>query len=413
MTSLASWSALTSLELKVKNIDAPISDLELYSDEVLASPYETYAELRDLGPVVYMSKYDAYAVPRYHALREVATNWEIFSSAKGVMMNDTMNELTEGVVLCSDPPEHRTMREVLERPLRPGRLDAYAPQIREEAAAVVSRLVDQGSFDAATDLAQHLPLTIVSKLVGLGDYGRERMLEWASAGFDAQGPMNPRTIAAMPKAKELVEYALNEARPGKIDPDGWAADLYRAGERGELPADKCPFMVIDYTGPSLDTTIFGTSSAIWLFAHHPDQWALLREQPALIRHAINEVLRLESPIQYFTRLTTKDHEIEGINVPAGSRTILMYGSANRDERKYPDPDKFDISRRPSDQLAFGHGEHACVGMNLARLEIRSLLEELVKHVHGFEILSEERAINNTLRGLARLDIRVHPVGVTV
>lgn len=395
----------------MQTTNAPVSDLELYSDEALADPYEIYRELRDLGPIVYMSKYDAFAIPRYHALRDAAMNWEIFSSAKGVMMNDTMNQLTEGIVLCSDPPEHRAMREVLERPLRPERLDTYAPQIKQEAHTVVSRLVQQGMFDAATELAQHLPLTIVSKLVGLGDYGRERMLEWASAGFDAQGPMNPRTEAAMPKAQEFVEFALNDARPGQIDPTGWAADLYRAGERGEIPADKCPFMVIDYTGPSLDTTIFGTSSAIWLFAKYPDQWDLLREKPALVRHSINEVLRLESPIQSFTRLVTTDHEIEGTTVPAGARVILLYGSANRDERKYPNPDAFDINRRPSDQLAFGHGEHACVGMNLARLEIRSLLEELMTQVEKFELLDEVRAVNNTLRGLSRLNVRVHPVAV--
>lgn len=384
----------------------PVSDLEIYSDEALDDPYEIYRQLRDLGPVVYLSAYDMYAIPRYDALREVARDWESFSSARGVMVNDTINELTEGILLCSDPPEHRAMRKVVERPLRLEQLKEITPIIQREAASVVERLVAKGTFDAATELAQHLPLTVVSKLVGLGDYGRERMLEWAAAGFDAQGPMNQRTLDAMPKAKEFVDFALNEAKPGQIDPDGWAAKLYEAGERGEVAADKCPFMVIDYTGPSLDTTIFGTSSAIWLFAQHPEQWDLLREDPSLIRHAINEVLRLESPIQKFTRLVTRDHDFDGVTVPAGARVILLYGSANRDERKYPDPERFDITRRPSDHLAFGHGEHACVGMHLARLEIRSLLEELVQRVERFELIDTERAMNNTLRGLSRVDVRV-------
>ena len=387
----------------------PVSDLELYSEEALHDPYEMYRELRDLGPVVYLSAYAMYAIPRYQPLREASLNWEVFSSANGVMMNDTINKAAEGIVLCSDPPEHQVMRKVLERPLRPDRLNDITPLIQQEATAVVERLVAQGTFDAATELAQHLPLTIVSKLVGLGDYGRERMLEWAAAGFDAQGPMNQRTIAAMPKARELIDFALNEAKPGQIDPDGWAAALYEAGERGELPPEKCPLMVIDYTGPSLDTTIFGTSSAIWLFAQHPEQWDLLREKPSLIRHAINEVLRLESPIQRFSRLVTRDYEIDGMTIPAGARVMLLYGSANRDERKYPEPDRFDITRRPSDQLAFGHGEHACVGMNLARLEIRSLLEALVQQVERFELIGYERAVNQTLRGLARLDVRVREV----
>ena len=387
---------------------APVSDLELYTDEVLRNPYDTYRQLRNLGSVVYLSAYDMYAIPRYHALREASQNWEVFSSARGVMMNDRINKDVEGIVLCSDPPEHQVMRKVLERPLRPDGITAITPMIKQEAAAVVSRLVAQGTFDAATELAQHLPLTVVSRLVGLGDHGREHMLEWAAAGFDAQGPMNQRTVDAMPKAQELIHFALNDAKPGNIDPDGWAAALYEAADRGELPAEKCPVMVIDYTGPSLDTTIHGTSSAIWLFAQHPDQWALLRSDPSLIRHAINEVLRLECPIQKFSRYVTRDHEVDGVTIPSGSRVILLYGAANRDERKYPDPDRFDITRRPSDQLAFGYGEHVCVGMNLARLEIRSLLEELVQRVERFELLDSELAMNNTLRGLARCTVRAIP-----
>lgn len=387
-------------------VNAPVSDLELYTDEVLLDPYDTYRKLRDLGSVVYLSAYGTYAIPRYHALREASQNWEVFSSARGVMMNDQVNKAVEGVLLCSDPPEHGVMRTALERPLRPDGLSVITPLIKEEATSVVSRLVAQGTFDAATELAQHLPLTIVSRLVGLGDHGREHMLEWGAASFDAQGPMNQRTADAMPKLQEMFHFALNDAKPGTIDPGGWAAALYEAADRGEVPVEKCPFMVVDYTVPSLDTTMHGTSSAIWLFARHPDQWELLRSDPSLMRHAINEVLRMESPIQKFSRYVTRDHELDGVTIPSGSRVILLYGSANRDERKYPDPDRFDITRRPSDHLAFGAGEHMCVGMNLARLEIRALLEELVPRVERFELLDSELAMNNVLRGLARCTVRV-------
>jgi cytochrome P450 len=273
---------------------------------------------------------------------------------------------------------------------------------------VVKALVEKGTFDAVREFAQHLPVTIVSKLVGLGDFGRDNMLDWAAAAFDAHGPMNDRTRAAMPKLAEFFEFATRKARPEALDPEGWAAELFAAGDRGELPAEKCPFMILDYAGPSLDTTIHGTSSAVWLFAQHPDQWDLVRADPLLIRHAINEVLRLESPIPRFTRVATSDHEIDGVTVPAGSRVMLLYGSANRDDRQYPDPDRFDVTRRPGDHLAFGYGEHACVGMNLARLEMQLMLDELARRAARIEIVGHERGLNSNLRGLARLDVRVTP-----
>jgi IclR family acetate operon transcriptional repressor len=125
--------------------------------------------------------------------------------------------------------------------------------------------------------------------------------------------------------------------------------------------------MIDYMGPSLDTTIFAIISAVWLFAQHPDQWELLRQDPKLIPAAMNEVLRMEAPIQGFSRLAVTDYDMDGVSTPAGSRAIAFYGAANRDEREYPDPDRFDVRRNPANHLAFGTGPHVCVGVYLARL----------------------------------------------
>lgn len=384
----------------------PSSDIELWSDEALRDPYPRYAELRDLGGVVYMSAYDVYAIPRYAPMREALDSWDRFTSSKGVMMNDHVNTSFSGIVLMTDPPEHDVMRKVLAAPLRPDQLRLITPAVRAEADAVVGRLVQVGRFDAATDLAQHLPLTIVSQLVGLGDFGKERMLEWAAATFDSQGPLNERTQAAFPKLDEMVQYATAELTPEKLPPQGWVAALYRAAERGELRPDQPPKMVMDYTGPALDTTIFATSSAISLFAQHVEQWDLVRADPTLIPHAINEVVRLESPIQRFSRVTTTEVDIDGYRLPADARVLMLFGSGNRDERKYPDPERFDVRRKPSDHLAFGHGVHACVGMNLARLEIRLLLEALAARVERFDVVEEQLAMNSTLRGLSRLVVTV-------
>ncbi|WP_411142787.1 cytochrome P450 [Streptomyces sp. x-80] len=384
----------------------PVSDAELFTDGSLSDPYPLYQELRDLGPVVELTAYGVYAFARYRQVREASGNWQVFSSAKGVMMNDRINSALRGVTLCSDPPEHTRMRQVLGRPLGPEKLRELVPRIEDEAERLVARLVEQGTFDAVTDLAEHLPLTVVSELVGLDDAGRAHMREWGSATFDAQGPVNQRTMDAFPKLDEMVAFALHEAKPGTIKPDGWAAHLYAAAAQGDLPVEKCPFMMIDYIAPSLDTTIHATSSAIHLFAHNPEQWDVLRADPALVPHAINEVLRMESPVQRFTRYLTEDYDTEGCTLPAGSRVMLLYGAANRDERRYLDPDRFDVRRKPSDHLAFGRGEHACLGMNLARIEMRALLEALLPRVSRFELLASELELNNTLRGLGTCTVRV-------
>ncbi|MDF3312930.1 cytochrome P450 [Rhodococcus sp. T2V] len=382
----------------------PVSDIDLFTDDALRDPYALYAALREMGPVVHLPQYDLYAITQYAGVREVTMNCEVFSSAQGVGLNDVFNTATRGNIINSDPPEHRVMRQVLQRPLAAEKLRDIEPLLQREAAAVVNRVLASGSFDVIEELAQHLPLTVVSKLVGLGDYGRERMLDWAAAAFDALGPMNERTAAALPKAKEMVDFALS-AKPDTLDPDGWAAALFAAGEAGELPAEKCPVMVQDYTAPSLDTTILGIGSILWLFATHPDQWEKVRQNPALIRHAINEGLRLESPIQLFCRVATEDHRLGDVTITAGSRVMVLYGSANRDERKYQNADVFDVTRKASDHLAFGAGEHACIGMTLARLEIRLLLEQLVPRVKTFELGDGERMLNNLLRGFSHLEMR--------
>ncbi|MBO0821734.1 MAG: cytochrome P450, partial [Nocardiopsaceae bacterium] len=369
-------------------------------------PYPIYEELRGLGPVVHLPRYDLYALPRYQEVRAALMDWRTFSSARGVFVDPEMNSQLEGITLCSDPPDHTMMRSVLGRPLRQDRMRDVAPVIEEEADRIVTELVGRGRFDAATELAQHLPMTVVSALVGLPEPGREKMLDWAEAMWNMQGPADERFTQAMPAVGEFMAYATDEAVPGRIDPDGWAAHLYAAADRGELPRDKCPGMMLDYITPSLDTTILAISNAIALFARHPGQWDLLRADRSLIPHAINESLRLESPVPQFSRVLTEDHEIDGVPLPAGSRVALLYGSANRDERHYPDPARFDITRRPSDHLAFGRGEHVCVGMHLARLEMTALLGRLADRVSRFEIVASTPLVNNGLRGLEHLEVTV-------
>ncbi|HEY1838766.1 MAG TPA: cytochrome P450, partial [Mycobacterium sp.] len=340
------------------------------------------------------------------SVRRALTDWESFASNNGVMMNDQMNRVLRGNTLCSDGAEHDALRNVLLRPLTPRALRPVKEQIGAEAETLVEKLSTAGTFDAATDLANHLPVTVVSKLIGLPETGRERMLVWAQEMFNCFGPLNDRTIASFPVLQEMMNYATYEAVPGKLKPGSWAEGIHAAIARGEVPAQSCPAMMVDYLGPSLDTTIFAISTAVWLFANNPDQWDLVREDPLLMPSAVNEVLRYDSPIQGFSRYIASDVNLDGAVMPAGSRAIVFYGAANRDERKYPDPDRFDIRRRPGDQLGFGFGRHACVGMNLARIEMLALFNALAKRIRRFTILEEEPVLNNVLRGFKTLRVSV-------
>ena len=386
-------------------------DVDLYSDAVIAEPYAHYQAIRDRGSAVWLPRHDLYAIGRFADVRAVLRDYRTFSSASGVAANDEINTLSRGTTLMSDPPEHRTMREIIRAPLTPPALQAVEPRIRHEAETLVDRLVARGSFDAIADLARHLPVTIVSDLVGLPEEGRGNMLRWAAATFDALGVMNDRGRAAMPQIQELRRYCTQHATPEKLRPDGWAAAIWRAAGRGEIDPARCPAMMRDYIGPSLDTTIFAIGNLVMLFGQNPAEWDRVRADPALVPGAINEAIRLESPIRGFTRLATRDCEIDGTPLPAGARVLALYASANRDERKWAGPERFDVRRDVRDHLGFGFGLHVCAGMHLARMEIAALVTALARTVERFELGAPVRAPNNVLRGLASLPVRVHRVAV--
>ena len=286
------------------------------------------------------------------------------------------------------------------RPLTPTRLKELRPRIAAIADQLVERLCSIGGFDAATDLAEHLPLTVVSELVGLPDDGKADMLSWAKASFNANSPTGcPLSAEALPRMKEAMAYMSAPELPQRLRSGGWAAELYESCQRGEISEARFRQLLPAYVFPSLDTTILATSSLVWLFANYPEQWTKLREKPALIARAISEGLRLEGPIRQLTRVTTHETEVAGVRIPRDVRVHLMIGAANRDERRYANPDQFDIERDNADHLGFGHDRHICAGMNLARMEMTCLIEALLKRVKRFEVVREERAYS-VLRGFA-------------
>lgn len=387
-------------------IKTPVSDIDLWSDAILEDPYPAYAALRDLGPAVWMSRHEAWAVTRFSSIRQALLNADVFTSRQGIAMNAMLNQASDGIMLLADDPVHRRLRRVFQRPLLPQALAPLAGRLTALAEARVDALLEKGVFDAVTELAHYLPLTVVTELLGLSAQGKDNMLYWAAGLFDAMGPEGlQRTANGQTIAREAIAYLAGVQR-AELDPDGWGAALFVAADKGELSMHEAQAMLMDYLGPALDTTINGLSSALCLLGHNPDQWEQLRAAPERVPYAIDEALRLESPIRAFTRVLTRDHDLEGVAMTAGDRAIMLYASANRDERHYPDPDRFDIMRDARDHVAFGYGIHQCAGKHLGKLEIKTVLDILLRRVRCFEIVEESRTLHNTLRGLSRLTVRV-------
>jgi cytochrome P450 len=391
-------------------ITSPATTRDLYSDELLLDPYPVYEELRSQGPVVWMEAHGAYVLPRFEQCRDALRNWRVFTSSQGVMMNDPINQMLGGqVMLCLDGEAHTKLRTIVGAPLTPKALVDVQAEIDLEAIGLVERLVATGTFDAAGELAQYLPVNVVSRLIGLPESGRDRLLDWARAAFNTIGPFNQRTLESLPLIEEMNGFITSACTRDEMVPGGWGAQLWDAQDRGDLAENDAQMQLNNYLGPALDTTVNSIGSMIWLFSQHPEQWTLLRDRPDLIGNAINECMRMESAIQGFARHTTKDDTIGGSTLPAGSRVLVLYGSANRDDRQFADPTRFDIERANArDHLAFGYGSHVCAGANLARTEMRALLEALLPRVRKFELVESSRRLNNVTRGFATCMVNALP-----
>ncbi|WP_433714354.1 cytochrome P450 [Nocardia sp. CA-084685] len=388
--------------------DVPVYRADIYSRQGILDPYPHYARLRELGPVVWLAKQRAYALPRYAECKAVLLDDRTFVSGAGVGLNPVANRLSKGTTLNSDGEEHSRRRALLARRLAPRALRAMRESIDQRAAAAVEQALARGRIDGV-ELAAALPMSVVPDLIGWPQHGRENLLRWAGATFDALGPLNRQSIRTAPSGVGMLQFTRRLARGRDLLPGSVGQDVLRATDDGKLSRAECPALLIDYLAPSLDTTISAIASAMYLFARHPEQWRLLEDDPAHIPNAVNEVVRFESPLRAFSRKVIRDVDIAGTSIPAGSRVVVLYSSANRDPLEWDDPDTFDIRRDATRQLGFGHGIHGCAGQGLARLETQAMLAALVERVERIEIAgAPEWAINNIIHRFERLPLQLIP-----
>lgn len=393
-------------------MDMPVrhaSDIDLFSDEALADPYPLYRRLRDLGPAAWLQRHEVWFLGRHETVRGALGDWQTWSSAQGIGLNPVINEAWANALICVDPPLHTGMRKLITDRLGPRQLDGVQQTITRRAEALAERIAAQRDFDAVTEVAHDLPVGVIMDLIGWPEDVRGGLLELAAGSFDACGPDNPRMRAALPRLQAMMAFIAETCDAGRLAPGGFGWTIADAARRGEIPREAAIGLLAGYVVAAFDTTIAAIANGLFRFAENPAQWERLRADPSQMPSAFNEIVRIDTPIQSFARVATRDvHLGEGVVVPAGARALVCYASASRDERRFPDPDRFDIGRRPLDHLGFGLGVHGCAGQTLARLEAHAVFTALARHVRSLELLeTPQRTLNNLIRCHARIRMRAH------
>jgi cytochrome P450 len=377
----------------------PSLALDLYSRGALLNPHETYRRIREAGAAVWLQKHRMWAIGRFRDVREALRDDETFRSGKGVAANRLTNAFMEGTTLASDSQTHTNRRRVLLQSLSAKALAAVDPTLEHEASALTRRLLQRDKFDGVSEFASHLPVRVVADLVGV-DMDHTRMLRWARSGFDGLGPTNRRTLTALPPSLRLWRY-IHSLRPDNVKPGRWSASVLAAGNDGVPRAAERKAMVIDFIGPSLDTTILASAQLLWSLGTNPDAWREVRENPDLVPAAALEAVRLASPVRGFTRIVQRNTEIDGSVLRAGQRVVLLYASANMDETQFERPEVFSLHRKGTN-LGWGFGAHACLGMHLSKLEMHALLRAMIPAVSQISVSKPVPLLNNTLQGFTSL-----------
>src|SRR5476651_1226319 len=391
----------------------PVSTLDPFSNAFLHDPYPHHETLRETGPVVWLERYGTWAMARHQEVRDALNDWQTYCSSAGVGLSDFRKEppwRPPSIILEADPPLHTRTRAVLTRILLPAAINKLRTTFEREAEFLVARLVESREFDGIADLAEAYPLKVFPDAVGLSEDGRENLLPYGSMVFNSFGPRNDLFNQAMANAGPVRDWIMSKCTRAALAPDGLGMQIFDAVDAGELTEDEAGMLVRSFLSAGIDTTVYGLGNALYCLARYPEQWNVLRENPTLIRGAFEEVLRFEAPVQSFFRTTTKAVEVSGVRLGDGEKVLLLFAAANRDPRRWDKPDTFDVRRRATGHMTFGTGIHGCVGQAVARLETEAILGALLKRAATIEITAEPaRRLNNTLRGLDTLPLRVVPL----
>lgn len=388
--------------------ELPESDIDPFSIAYFDDPYPAQEELREAGPVVRLDKWNVYGVARYKEVHAVLHDPATFCSSRGVGLSDFAKEKPwrpPSLILEADPPAHTRTRTVLSRVLSPSTMKEIRNTFAEAAEKRVTALLEKREFDAITDLAEAYPLSVFPDALGLKQDGREHLLPYAGVVFNAFGPPNELRQTAIERSMPHQAYVQEQCQRENLAAKGFGASIFAFANRGDITPAEASMLVRSLLSAGLDTTVNGMAAAIYCLARFPDQWTKLRDNPSLARNAFEEAIRFESPVQTFFRTTTRDVEFDDFRVKEGQKILMFLGSANRDPRRWDNPEQYDVTRQTSGHVGFGSGIHMCVGQLVARLEGEVMLSALARRVARIDITGPvKRLYNNTLRGLESLPV---------
>jgi len=365
-------------------------------------PYPIYRGLRDEAPVYLNPERRLWVLSRFDDVQRAGRDWRTFSSAEGVDIDDS--RLGPGSFLDADPPRHDELRKLLHADFSPAALRRLEPLIAAKVDALVSALLERGSVDLVDELARRLPVSVVCDLLGAPAEDHPQLEAWY-AGMLHREPGRPEVTETAERAtREMRDYIVAAVTERMAAPrDDLFSTIAAAHSEGRLTMEEVDGMCRLLLLAGVHTTSSLIANTLMLLEDRPGDRRALGADPARIPTAVEELLRFLAPVQSGARVTTAEVELHGTVILHGERVLLLWASANRDERRYPDPDTLDLRRTPLRNVAFGEGIHFCLGAPLARLESRIAFEALFTRIPEYEIVGPvERHFTFLERGIARL-----------
>lgn len=377
-------------------------------------PYVVYKQLREEARVYYNEELDFYALSHHEDISDALKNYQDFSNRRGVALEDIDDyALKVQFILAMDPPQQKAMRGIVRKVFTPRKVDELKPYLRELAQGYIERFPADGEIDFIEAFAGKMPMDVISEMIGVPEEDRDKVRGWANDLMERIDGSPELPEIAMTGSINILSYFIGMVRSRLEDIDNAPDDLTTQVLKAELDGEKLTeeeavafLFLMSIAGNETTTKLL--ANAVYWGQKFPDQFAKVKADPELTEQWVEETARFDNSSQIVYRTAQRDIEMHGVTIKEGKKVAMLLGSANRDEKVFPNPDEFDIERNFSDTMSFGRGVHFCLGAALARLEGKIFLEELFKVYSDYEIDEDSlvRVHSGNVRGFSQMKMKL-------